>query len=237
MRKILLVSLLLSSTIINAYAQTARYANRSTSNFNIGEFKYGFKAGSSHFRYDNEEGNKYSDGSMHFNNRFHGGIFGEYAVTDTYGLYGEVLYIGKGTKISLKDGADVKNNKGIKNLIFNLDYLGFSVGLSSYPGEDKNFFWLAGLYMSYILSAKADINIEIGGEKIHEKVNLKETSPNLQKLDVGFTGGGGYEFDMGLILGLTGDIGLIRVFKNVKGINLGLNCSMGYNLAKLYKAS
>jgi hypothetical protein len=130
-------------------------------------------------------------------------------------------YIGKGVRFSRKPGHYFRStnhlDKEMESMTLTFDYLVFSMGLRNYPGADKNFFGLIGCYISYMLSTKNYKVIQSSdGEKIYEKEDLMEMEKeNLQKIDVGFTMGAGYEFDMGLIVSLTGDMGLISVSKTI----------------------
>jgi hypothetical protein len=239
MKNILLSSLILSCTVINMYAQGSAVSRSHTSNFKIGDFKYGIKIGPSFFWHDNQKGNKYSDGSMHTNTRFHGGIFGEYALTDAKALYIDILYVGKGVKANFKKDKYVLKSDSNKKLISescNLDYLVIAPGLTGYPGDDKNFFVLLSLYVGYMLSAKSYITSQhkVEEKTYYDKFDLLEDPSDLQKVDVGFIYGAGYEFDSGLILSLTADIGLRSIYKDTERINFGGNSSVGYNFAKLF---
>ena len=151
------------------------------------------------------------------------GFFGEYALTEKLGMQADLLY-------------------------FTNTYYIDSIDISMYPGSDRQFCWLIGTHLGYLIRGKFKFSDENNLDPINntEKfknvfqeigfTNLKdvEEQDKIRKFQFGIVVGFDYEFGFGLILGLTYTKDLIDIIKSEKSFyNWTLQPTLGYNFGKL----
>jgi hypothetical protein len=127
-----------------------------------------------------------------------------------------------------------------KALDFN--YLQTNVQLNIFPGKDRQFFFTAGGYVGYLLTAKKQTQYYMNNQKqgAPKTMNFREdtsTKDKLNNIDIGFVLGIGYEWKMGLIWDVNLSVGLREIVKGVEKMkyNHASQVNLGYNFAKLLK--
>jgi hypothetical protein len=244
-KKALWIILLLSFARVPADAQPLRRKReRFDKTVQVGDWRYGIQLGPSLYQYKPKNAHRYTDADAKFRPRFIGGIFSDYMFAESYALHLQVSYVGKGTTIEFKEDYFFRDtgNK-LKNVRVDLDYLVAFIGVGGCLGKDKNGFLAVGLYLGYLLATQNQMSSETSsGETKVDLLNETQMADNLgmgslRKMDVGIMTVGGYEFDMGLILKLAIDLGGRSIYESTEAVNLGANCSVGYNFAKLFRMS
>ncbi|OJW72293.1 MAG: hypothetical protein BGO68_06150 [Candidatus Amoebophilus sp. 36-38] len=170
------------------------------------------------------------------------GFFGEYALTEKLGMQADLLYF---TNTYYIDSIDISNGK---SALVQLDYINIPIILRMYPGSDRQFCWLIGTHLGYLIRGKFKFSDENNLDPINntEKfknvfqeigfTNLKdvEEQDKIRKFQFGIVVGFDYEFGFGLILGLTYTKDLIDIIKSEKSFyNWTLQPTLGYNFGKL----
>lgn len=245
MKNLLLLTIVMACSVVTAHGQGKTYKH-SPSYQKSGEIKFGLKLGinNSWISYEDEV-NSNSVNRLIF--RQHAGAFGEYKFTDEVGLQLALLYSGQGVKkITMQASNSLIETKC--KVKMPLDYIIVTTTLRLYPGAERQFCLFLGPYIGYLMSGV--IYTYVDGKKASE-VNLKSKMayayvdgkknqegqpvqvPELRNLDVGIVVGLDHEFPMGLILGLTCNVGLRNIFEEDKSKNLVMQYGLGYNFAKL----
>lgn len=189
---------------------------------------------------------------------FHVNVFGSYKPFKYLDLLVSIEYLTKGhrpiryigemersqtgglSRSECFDARAYETERYEEKLYFN--YLQSNVQVNIFPGKDRQFFFIAGGFIGYLLTATRQTQHYVHHQKQGkpEIINFKEdtlTRDNLNNIDIGIALGLGYEFDLGLILSLNGSTGLRKIVEdnNMKWTNLGSQLSLGYNFAKLLK--
>jgi len=127
---------------------------------------------------------------------FHAGVFGQWELSEVFGIQPEVLYSSKGAKAEYDIAIFEGENK------FNLNYIDVPVLAVFKIGE--NFEIHAGPYFSYMLGANVSTDGELGeGVDELDKDNLSET-------DFGLAGGVAFGSEQTKV-GLRYNYGLVEV--------------------------
>lgn len=227
-KNLLLISSLLLALGNAAYAKVPNYkaaAGRSSSN-NMQEIKFGPQIGISLAK--------------------KGGLFGEYKLNEALGVQGGFVYF---SNIYFLDDAEVANGGYIFTKIASIN---MPVLLRAYPGNDRQFCWFGGFQLGYITSGKFNFISSTSlpnEEKVEQIKNAEDLLKNMnidlkdineqdkvRRFQMGIVAGFDYEFDFGLVTGLTYTKELIDVIKSKDSLlNWSLQLALGYNLGKFLK--
>jgi hypothetical protein len=198
------------------------------------DIKFGVFGGPTISRFIYYGGNTKSD-DRQFRLRFHAQAFGAYQLNEYLDAALTIGYHAKGMKVASK-----RKDRYEQRASF--DYLQTNAQLNIFPGQDRQFFFVAGGYVGYLLTAKYHEDTYVNDQKEGDTrtTDIKDTDNELNKWDLGVVLGWGYEFEMGLILKAVSEIGIRKNFDiDVEGLsvarNFAGNISLGYNFGKLLK--
>ncbi len=111
--------------------------------------------------------------------------------------------------------------------------------LHIFPGEERQFFIATGLYAGYLMYAQEQI-ISSPSRSLrikHRKTDLKDSLVDtLNHFDIGVSMGLGYQFKMGIIIKVIGDIGLRDILDvyEIENKFITATYSLGYNFGVLF---
>ncbi|WP_207436269.1 porin family protein [Sabulibacter ruber] len=159
--------------------------------------KLGIKAGGN---FSNFSGKDVGDESEYVFG-FHAGAFVDYGISDMVSIRPELLYTLKGAKGEI-DEDDLNYTEKIR-----LHYLELPLLVRINTGASGLFFE-AGPTVSYLLTAKDNVEGEIDGEDVDESTTVTDA---FKKLDIGYAAGLGYQLGNGLGLGLRYVGGLSKI--------------------------
>lgn len=235
-KNIILFSLALGYVCTTTHAHALIYKKNSSRRplFNIVGIKFGAGVGGSMARLNSIKTDSDTTQLPRFG--FHAQAFGAYQLNEYLGVKLAIGYHAKGNRLK-RTIQVVDNFRSERKLHF--DYLQTSIHLNIFPNSDRQFFFIAGGYTAYLLVAKEHKvtyeNNQQQGEP--EIIDLKATASEnqLNKLDLGFVLGLGYEFEIGLIFQAVSELGIRKIhdIDETPGRNLAGNLSLEYNFAKL----
>jgi len=171
------------------------------------------------------------------------GLFGEYGLDEKLGLQINIFYqryVYFMSSIEVSEGGSA---------ITEANYISLPVLLRFYPGNDRQFCWFGGIQLGYLVTGKfkfrddeeldflKDFKNIVDDFQQAPFVNLKELSEQdkINKLQLAIVAGFDYEFEFGLILGISYSKGLIEVIKCKEShSHWTLQLTLGYNLAKFF---
>jgi opacity protein-like surface antigen len=154
---------------------------------------------------------------------FQVGGFAEIKLTDKFSVQPEVLYSLQGAKSEFSEfGLNSKST-------LNLSYLNIPVMAKYYVAE--KFSLEAGPQIGFLLSAKDDTKVTMGGESSSEKINVKD---DYKSIDFGVNFGAGYDFTENLSAGLRYNLGLSNIAETVEGESYKVKNSV-FSLSVGYK--
>ena len=151
----------------------------------------------------------YGDEADSFDNRIglHFGVMGTRAISDDFAIHGELLYAAMGSDFE-EEGFEIfeagiqRGGGGDISGTFKLDYLILLIAAQYSIAEGLTL--EAGPQVGFLLSAKDEFVFD----GISEEEDVKDQTKGL---DVGVSGGVGYEFDLGLYLKARYYLGLLEV--------------------------
>jgi hypothetical protein len=250
MKKILLLTFVLAyaCTITHAYAPA--YKKKSARHSPIKKLKFGIAAGPALLGHWSSwkltARGAHPELKPYLSYSFHTNIYGAYQLIDNLDLRLDLSYIRKGNKFTATYTFHDQALPQIElKTITKLDYLQARSSLYFFPQKDFRYFLIVGGYVAYLLSAQDEVYAYKDKQEMrHESDLITKDKDTVKSYDAGVTLGLGYEWEMGLMLSLLSDIGLIKYFQLNKEIypdttidmqtsNLTLYFSVGYNFAKL----
>jgi hypothetical protein len=171
------------------------------------DMSFGVKGGLNISSISNAEGDGVTSSALV---GFHAGVFGEFMLSDKFGLQPEVLYSSQGVKIKF-DG-----DKGDQKL----DYIIIPVMAKYYVADA--FSLELGPQIGFLTSAK----VKSGGVSVSDKEFFKST-------DFGINFGGGYDVTKNIILAARYNLGITRIQKDLspgekESKNSVFQISLGY---------
>jgi hypothetical protein len=151
----------------------------------------------------------YGDEADSFDNRtsFHLGVMAERSISEDFGIHGELLYAGMGSGFK-EEGFEIfeagtrRGGGGDITGTIKLDYILLLIAAQYTIADGLSL--QAGPQVGVLLSAKDEFEFD----GITEEEDVKDQTKGL---DVGVSGGVGYEFDMGLYLQARYYLGLTEV--------------------------
>jgi hypothetical protein len=212
-------SLLVASFLLLASAQVlAAPARRTKSIDHTGEIKFGPQIG----------------GALGY------GVFGEYALNNNLGVQVSLGYL---MNLYGLESVQIDSQMG-KNALASIGYLNLPVVLRAYPREERQFCWLIGFRIGYILNAKLAFKNKDIGEILVSSIldgsevtftDLKDLAEQdkVSKFQFGLVGGFDYEFKMGLTLGFAISKDFVKMLEaKDSAMNWTSRISLGYNFGR-----
>ncbi|MGI9545430.1 MAG: porin family protein [Cyclobacteriaceae bacterium] len=205
-------------------AATMLLASKAQAQESFPDTKFGIRAGGNVNSWTNQfpstdfEGQQVfpDDWKVHYG--YHGGVYVNIRLSELVALEPALLYSAKGTGTILSAGGST-----IKGTI-NSNYLDIPFLLRLYVADGFNLF--LGPQFSYQLSSDFDFTVD--GVKVIQGENITN---NISEFDVAPILGLGYEFENGLNLNLSGELGLLTVdsFDQLSTFNRNIRFSVGYS--------
>jgi len=246
MKKIFLLSVLLAVSVVsNSHGKSSHYRKGR----DLEKVKFGVRGGWNIAGWETNKASRRSiaprDVSMDLKSGGRWDLYGEYGLTDAFGVQLALIYAPKGSKYTLNH-VEFRDDYTLERAFsFDFDYISLSPSLRMYPGKDRQFCIFLGCSFAVLVRAKLQAleddeaigdSIDLLSEEIPEEGRPK-------RFDVGIIYGLDYEFDNGILLGYCVDWGLTNVWpkrKNVKksqqpkAENRTVQLWIGYNFAKLF---
>ena len=190
------------------------------------KFSFGVKAGAN---LANVTGYNNSGFDWDYNSKagFHGGIVGQYQISEKFGLQSEVIYSMQGAKDGYDPFYDV--NFDTKELNLNLEYINVPV-LAEY-GITSGLTAQLGPQIGFLIHPEQEVEYTYNGEDFKLDSTLNDAT---KTVDFAIAGGLEYTFDMGLFVDARYNLGLTTFSENRGGEVLSdsknsvLQFSVGY---------
>jgi hypothetical protein len=173
-----------------------------------------------------------------------GGLFGEYKLNEALGVQVGIVYF---NNYYFLDNADIVDGGFMLARVASID---IPIVLRAYPGNDRQFCWFVGPQLGYIIKGKfntmASAPLSTTEEKVDKMKDYENVLKNMnldlkdineqdkvRRFQVAILAGFDYEFDFGLITGLTYTKGFVDVIKSEDSIaNWSFQLALGYNFGK-----
>ena len=148
------------------------------------------------------------------------GITRYFKINEFFSIQPEILFSMKGTKLSGSGDVTITENWETytynveEDLIYTTNYLELPILAKFSIGDIDNKvkpYFIAGPYVSYIISSKIKVKVKADGEKD----KYKQKNDVYKNFDAGFDIGGGLEFSDGFRIELRYQIGLIPVIEEM----------------------
>ena len=244
-RLFLLSALLIVSFAANSHGKSSHYGK----GHNLEKVKFGVRGGLNIVGWETNKAFRESLGGVYMDLRsgVYCNLYGEYGLTDAFGVQLALMYTEKGSKFRFNNVRlyHLDDHMVERALRFDFDYISLSPSLRMYTGKDRQFCIFLGCSFAVLVRAKAQVweddeaigdSTDFLSKKIPEEGRPK-------RFDMGIIYGLDYEFDTGILLGFSVDSGFTQIFKRLKSVkesqqpkveNRTVQLWIGYNFAKLF---